>query len=445
MSSNEEVQALVNANKLPEAVALAKGHAIEALQSAALICSRLGACEETLKFAKLCLDIEPNSSKLYGNLSYYLCKDKNPLEALAAIDKALELEPNAAEFVYCRAVILSSFTKRIKEAVKLYRKGLELDPDSHVARFNLGCMLMFLGEYSEALPCLEERFKYDGKLMKFHARFNKPDWDGKADLTNKRLLIYSEQGCGDVIHYVRYVPLLPKTTLIAEMPEELVSLLSGFFDIVVGRAFDFNVETPMHSPEYDYIVSFSSLPYLLDPDLTKIPKTPYLSVSKPYKFSHEKFNVGIVWAGSGFHVNDLNRSCQVRNFLPISKIPNVQLYSMQLGDMKRDYWGQSVDWREGFEEFGAIDLAGKIDNFYTTAQMIQGFDLVITVDTAVAHLAGALGKPVWVLLSYCHDYRWLLHKKKTLWYPTMRLFHQKNIGDWKSVMKEIVNKLTNLT
>lgn len=427
----DEIQDLVNAGKLSEAAELSKTCAINFLQNAALINLNNGEWEKAIQQAKLCISIDPTIAKSWGNLSYFYGSQMQLEEALASVDKALSLE-YSNEFLFNKAVILSGLRK-IDESIQCYEEIVENDPKSYYSYFNLGCLLMLKGDYKQGLSYLEYRFKYDGSLAKFRKRFTKPDWQGE-DLTGKRLLVYSEQGAGDVIQYVRYIPML-NCVCIAEMQEELADLLSGFFYTVIGRSQDYDVSLPCDLPEYDYIVSFSSLPYLLDPELKNVPKTPYLKVKDMDLSLDGKFNIGIAWAGSPGHSNDINRSCSVKNFLPLTKIPGVQLYSLQKDNIERKHFGKNMQLGKGFD--GIIDLSDKLDNFYTTAQFIDKMDLIITVDTAVAHLAGALGKETWVLLSVCSDYRWLMDGEDTFWYKSMKLFRQKKIGDWDELINRV--------
>jgi len=438
--SLEEIQRFAEAGKLADAVVLAKIQAVNALQAAAMINNRLNELEEAIRLAKLAVDVEPSCAKLHGNLSYFFGNQSRLDEALDAINRAIELAPDVAEFHCNKAVILSGM-KRIDEAARSYRKALERDPGSAYAKFNLGCMLALLGQHEEGLECLEARFANDPELKKFRSRFDKPDWNGE-DLTGKRLLVYSEQGAGDAIQHVRYVPQLKKAFLIGEIPHGLVFLLAGFFDVAIGREPDYDISNkPTDLPDYDYVVSFSSLPYLLDPDLANIPPTPYLQAEKSnLRVDPEKLNIGIVWAGSHLHSNDAARSCPVRYLLPLRDLPGVQLYSLQKGPVKREYWGTSVDFGV-CAEVSAIDLSEQLNDFSETAKVISALDLIVTVDTAVAHLAGALGKPVALMLPFCHDHRWLLDAKSTPWYSGMRLYRQEKAGDWEGVVAKVVSDI----
>lgn len=412
----EQIQSLINNGDFPKAAYLAKLNAIDALQMAALLHSRAGD-PHSIEIAKLCITLQPDSDKLYANLSFLLGNLMQCDEAIEAIDKAISMSQQPNVSYYRQKAILLASLKRSKEAIEAYKLILNINPDPHVL-FNIGCHQMLLGNYKEGLQLLENRLIYDQELVDFVKRFNKPYWDGR-DIKGKRLLIFSEQGSGDVIQFIRYLPKIKDVTLIGELQEELVPLVKDFFDITIGRSPDFNVTKPFTDTEYDYIVSFSSLSYLLDPELKDIPPCPYLFSDSRFKVDKTKFNVGIVWSGNPLHPNDINRSCPPAYFTKLLQIENIQLYNLQKG--------------KKFE--GTIDC--QLSNFQDTTNVIQKLDLVISVDTAVAHLAGAMNKRVFLLLPYCHDHRWLLNNSTSPWYPSMKIFHQKVAGDWGDVSWQV--------
>lgn len=440
-----EVQKLVDAGKFQEAAILAKTEAINSLQMAALIFTKLGN-PYSIFLAQKCVELEPNNARLWGNLSYFLGLEMQCDEALQAIDKALELCPSA-DF-YCNKAILLGSQRRVEEAISYYEKAIAVASDDNpnpTVLFNLGCMYMLVGRYKEGLPLLETRFLYDPELVFFRKRYTVPDWKGE-DLTGKRVLLFSEQGIGDVLQHIGYVPRLRPAYLIAELQECLVPLVSGFFDEVVGRSDDYRLEDDPQLPEHDYVISFASLPYLLDPELKDIPKTPYLFGEKTIsQLDPSKINIGVAWAGNGSNTNDINRSCAAKNLLPLARIPGVQLYSLQKGKLKRNWNGRDVDLSEGIDELNMIDLTAEFTDMKKTADFIESLDLVVTVCTSIAHLAGAMGKPTLLALGFCHDQRWPLKGEKTHWYDTTRIFRQARPNDWISVYEEIAEYVSQLS
>lgn len=432
----DDIQQLVNDGKLKEAVFFSKIVAINHLQSAALISSKFD-IDESIRLSQMSIDIEPNFSKSHANHSYFLGYAGHIIGAILAIRTAITMDPNVIEYQYSYAALLSS-QQKLDEAIEMYRNCLKLDPNMHSAAFNLGCLLYLKGQFREGQKLMESRFDKKSDLHCFRDRFNCPTWDGITDLSDKRLVIYSEQGSGDVINYIRYVPKIKCAYLIGEMQQELIPLVSNFFDLAIGRDGDFDVKESATDIKADYCVSFSSLPYLLDPDLANIPQCPYLhSIGENnFEFPSDKLNVGLIWAGSAFHSNDLNRSCNFK-YLKELNIEGVRFYNLQKGNLKREW----ADLSEGIENFPITDLTDQLTDFNNTAKIIEKLDLLITVDTASAHLAGALGVPVWMMTAFCNDHRWLLNKEDTMWYPSFRMFRQKSYGKWENVIKKIKKEL----
>ena len=433
----EDVQKLVDQGKLKEANELAKIYAINALQASALIYQKLNNLEESIKLSKMCVEINPNNAINYANLCYFFSNKMMSLEAFEAAKQSFILNPTIEAGINV-GIILSSMN-RVDEAIDCYETLLQKEPNQPKAKFNLGCMYMHKERYLEGLKNLEYRFENENSLKKFKSRFSKPCWDGKVDLNGKKILIFNEQGLGDAIQFLRYVPLLKKrgAFVITECQEELEGLFKGFFDQIICRDFD----NPKF-PDHDYVVSFSSLSYLLDPELKYIPETPYL-FAKPFDFKNNKFKIGIVWAGNPDHPNDLIRSCKFKHFLPLTKIPGVDVYSLQLlSNMKRRWFDEEADLSEEFHDSGVISLS--LDNFCKTASYIQGLDLVVTIDTSIVHLAGAMGKKVYMIPTFCSDCRWGIKKKKTHWYKSVKIFRQRKINDWDYAMQKVTKDINHL-
>ena len=433
-----EVQKLVDAGKFQEAAILAKVEAINSLQMAALICTKMGD-PYSIYLAQKCVELDPDNARLWGNLSYFLGLEMQCDEAMQAIDKALELSP-CPDF-YCNKAILLGSQRRVEEAIGYYEKAIAMDDKPNpTLLFNLGCMYMLVGRYKEGLPLLEARFGYDPELVFFMKRYSAPDWKGK-ELTGKRVLIFSEQGIGDVLQHIRYIPMLRPAYLIAELQECLVPLVSDYFDEVVGRSDNYRLEDDPQLPEHDYVISFASLPYLLDPELKNIPPAPFLFGEKVEQLDQSKINIGVAWAGNGINTNDINRSCAAKELLPLAQIPGVQLSSLQKGQLKRNWNGRIVDLSEGQDQLGLIDRTAEFTDMKKTADFIEGLDLVVTVCTSIAHLAGAMGKLTFLALGFCHDQRWPLSGSETHWYGGTRIFRQKSQGDWSGVFGEIAKEI----
>jgi hypothetical protein len=291
--------------------------------------------------------------------------------------------------------------------------------------------LLKLGKFKEGWEDHESRFLKDKPSDS--RDFGKSKWNG-SPLHGKRILIASEQGFGDSIQFIRYLKFVKAKggEIILECKPELKILFEGFsgIDEIVIKHGD---EIP--KVNYDCYIHLMSLPHALG--LEEIPRDgAYLEAKKNIgELKGEdsgKFKVGIVWAGNPGQENDKNRSCKLEHFLDLKKVPGVQLYSLQKGKS------------EDLKDIGVINLSGKIKDFADTAAIVKDLDLIISVDTSLAHLAGALGGKIWTLLSARADWRWFLDREDSPWYPSMRLLRQEKLGDWGSLFEDVCEELGKL-
>ena len=315
-------------------------------------------------------------------------------------------------------------------AVKHYRQAIaqqDVFPDAH---FNLGMLLLKLGEFPEGLAECEWRWQTP--------RFTplvcpQPRWDGHS--LPGTLLVHTEQGAGDTFQFARYLPEAARRCqrLLLVCPDNLVRLLT----LIPGVA---EIRTAGQIP-LDAFAAYSplmSLPYLFGTMLETIPAgVPYICVPDPWfrlppaAVDCPRLRVGFAWAGSPTHANDRHRSCRLTDLLPLFELPGVAWYSLQKDPQRAEL--QTCPVRDRL-----VDLDTHLHDFADTASAIGQLDLVISVDTAVAHLAGALGKPVWVLLPTSSDWRWLLDRTDSPWYPTMRLFRQAQSDDWSGPVEQVL-------
>jgi hypothetical protein len=284
--------------------------------------------------------------------------------------------------------------------VELIKQQLEANPNDPEARWKHGCLLAFSGRWEEAWPELEWRFKGHRPTITKRAFYPRPNWDG----SNCRVLIYQEQGFGDLFQYVRYIHELKCPYILHVQPEVYNLLKYQNFNVVM-------IGDPL--PEYDQVCGSCSLPYhfkrIIAPQFyLQAPKTNFKLEGK----------IGIAWAGNPDFYDDGHRSCDPSEFLPLSEC------------------GELVSLMIKKTSYPFTDLSMKIRDFADTAEIIDQLDCVVTVDTAVAHLAGALGKTVHLALSYKHDWRWQTGET-TPWYPTFKLYRQSEEGNWKSVFNNI--------
>ncbi len=378
-----------------------------------------------------CLQLKPDLNVAQYNLGVVLLEQEQWQEAIALLQQVIASDPNYAE-AYNNLGNISHNQHNLEQAIAYYRQALKIRFDFPDAHFNLGMALLAKGDYLPGFAESEWRWK-----TKHFTPFicPQPKWDG-SKIPNQTILIHTEQGSGDAIQFIRYIPLVkPKCRrLILVCIPELMSLFATIPEID-------KLLPPgdVATSEFDVYIPLMSLPYILGTKLATVPnQVPYLQVppGKKLLIQSSKFKVGIVWAGSPTHKNDHNRSCQLNDFIPILNNSQVDFYSLQKvlkpGDLPK------------LQEFHVFNLSSDLGDFGDTAGIIAQLDLVISVDTSVVHLTGALGKPVWTLLCYSPDWRWMLNCNDTPWYPTMRLFRQSQPQDWTSVFQEVAQALLKL-
>jgi len=325
---------------------------------------------------------------------------------------------------------------KFTEGVAAFERSLELDPRNAIAHDGLGATLLMLGDLLRGFREWEWRWLKPGYEA---ARFpHVPRWDG-SDLTGKRILLLVEQGYGDVFQFCRYAPLLKArgATVLMEVVADIHRLMTtvpGVDQLVIAG---------LSAPPVDLATPLLSVPLWYGTTVETIPaQVPYLtadarlveSYQAKYFRADQNLKVGLVWAGRPTHANDHHRSLPLSTLAPLAEIPGITFYSLQKGDASRQLANPPMGMK-------IVDLSQSLVDFNWTAAAIAGLDLVITVDTAVCHLAGAMGKPVWVMVPFIPDWRWLLDREDSPWYPTMRLFRQKSRGDWGPVVRRVAESL----
>lgn len=459
---DEEIGNMLNRGNNRAAIEEAKKVAAHAVVAAAGIYIRLADKDSALKLMKLAVEMQPDNPVYYSNIVCLLSQMNRDDEAETYSRKGITLPGADADMFFNHGLVcknlhcknLPSSNELLLEAASAFRKSCELAPESAWTYCVLANILLPLGFYEEGLRADEWRFKCMPLSQWRRTRYKKPFWDGKADLHNKKILVINEQGHGDGIQYSRYIFKLKEAGayVILEVKPEIRSLYTDapYADYLV----DFKENGPFDFPEHDFIVSVASLPYFFDANLDNIPmEIPYLypcEKSMPEidsLINDKKFKLGIIWAGHFYHSSDKERTCCLRQFEPLFNIPGLTVFSLQKGNMIRSWrLGETmslgdedyevVDLLKGSEHLKYVDLAAHIENFNETALVLRKLDLLISVDTSTAHLAGALGLPVWMLLPNAHEWRW---KKK--WYPSMRIFKQPVVGDWKGLLENVAVEL----
>jgi hypothetical protein len=353
-------------------------------------------------------------------------------EALASYDNAIAINSNYPQAYLNRGLTLKSLN-RLNEALISYNNAIVINPDYAEAYWNKSLVNLLMGNYVDGWELYEWRWKKDTSNLP--RAFEQPLWLGKQCINSKIILIYPEQGLGDFIQCVRYIPLIEKmgATVILEVPLVLMSIikpLGNFTFVEKGQAL----------PEFDFHCPIFSLPLAFKTTIESIPnQLPYLFASSAKgqywkdKIGVKKsLRVGLVWSGSIHHTNDHNRSIPIEKLASLLDLP-IDFYCLQK-DIRND--DLTILTNTKIKNYSYL-----FDDFSDTAALIDQMDVVISVDTSVAHLAGALGKIVWILLPYMPDYRWMLNRSDTPWYPTAKLFRQKESGNWEKVINEVFSNL----
>ncbi len=317
-------------------------------------------------------------------------------------------------------------------AAKAFRTAANLSENPALSRYHRSLALLLAGRFEEGWAEYEERINVPALG---HRRYDKPRWTGEP-LNGKRLLVVAEQGYGDMIQFARYLPWLTRFggSVTLEAPATLIPLLQPVADDITLVPSD---DGPRPDSEFDCYIYLMSLSHILGTTETSIPaEIPYIAAPPDRIEAWQSeldvpgFKVGIAWAGRPTHPQDAQRSMNSALLEPLTEIDNVHLFSLQKDKTTRPLSAE-------LSNHLSADFGPQLTSFAETAAIITHLDLVITVDTSLAHLAGALGKPVWILLPYAPDWRWLLQQEGTPWYPTMRLLRQKIAGDWENVVTEM--------
>lgn len=404
----------------------------EAQSNLGAILRDMGKPEEALPHCQKAIELAPDYPQAQNNLALAL-QDGGALEqAVTHFQKALSLLPAYPE-AHSNLGIAQQVLGRLEEAQASYQNALDIDANCVEAYNNLGMLQLLRGDFENGWKNFAWQWQMKGATT-IARDYPEPYWDG-GDLKGKTLFVYPVQGFGDFIQFSRYIPLL-KTKggrIIVEVPTRLHVLFSNLegADGIISAA-----EQP---GAFDVQARLLDLPGLFKTSPATIPerKDLYLPPDLNEKWAgrlgdYKGKRVGLVWAGNPDHKNDHNRSIDPVLIKPLLGTEGAQFFSLQVG---RD--GEA---REVFDS-RVIDLAPELASFTETAAVMKNLDLIISIDSAPAHLAGALDRPVWTLLPFMPDWRWLLDRNDSPWYPSMRLFRQDAIGDWAGVIEKVKRAL----
>jgi tetratricopeptide (TPR) repeat protein len=387
--------------------------------------------ESAMQCYRRALELDPDHVKTHNNIGNALCESGDWQHAIDSYERALAIDPRFAETLNNLGTALEEMGERDR-AFSLYQRALELSPHSISAPWNIALLQLLRGDYQNGWQGYEHRWRQK-KQCRSARNFKQP----LLSLSNaraKKVLLHAEQGFGDAIQFCRYAGMVDDlgATVIVECPVQLVQLFSTLRGVsaVVAKG-----ET---LPDFDLQCPLMSLPMVFGTTLETIPPIRYLSADSSwqmrFKTESQAIRIGLVWAGHPTHQKDVTRSLRLADFACLSQIPGLDFYSLQVGPA-------AVQASSPPPDMHLTDWTDDLRSFADTAALIQQLDLVITVDTAVAHLSGALGKSVWILIPFQPDWRWLLDRDDSPWYPTARLFRQRHPGRWDEPLDAIARAL----
>jgi tetratricopeptide (TPR) repeat protein len=406
-------------------------NSLAALNSKAIALLNLHRYEEALASINRVLTLAPSLTASLlnrGNIFAALGKQQN---AISDYQKVIKLQPDYA-MAYCNLANLYLDLQNVEAAKTHYLKALEIEPNNDTIQWNAALFLLLMGDYTRGWQCYEAGRTAKTSIRPALRACPQPFWLGQESVNRKRILITHEQGYGDTIQFIRYASLVEElgATVILELPSNLAGLIQHSYPNFQVVSFN------QPFTDFDYHTSMMSLPLAFKTTLSTIPANiPYLFAQKEkvkkFNIAHiNQINIGLVWSGSTIHHNDANRSIALEQLRPLLDI-NANLHCLQKEIRDSDYLA--------LPDFPNINIyADQLRDFSDTAALVDAMDLIISVDTSVAHLAGAMGKPVWILLPSTPDFRWMLNTEDSPWYPTARLFRQDGAGKWDSVIQTII-------
>jgi tetratricopeptide (TPR) repeat protein len=396
----------------------------------------LGRHEEAVACFQRAIELEPALAHPYGNLGAVLHALDRDEEALGWLHQSLCLATDRA-IAHCDLGVTLAWLNRHQEAIEQFRLAQHMLPGHPRARYSESLSLLALGDFAAGWRKHESRLR-DPANMHVWRHSPQPAWQGESDIAGQTLLLHAEQGHGDTIQFVRYVPyvIARGATVLLQVPASLAVWFAGIDG--VGAVFAPNDVLP----PFDRQCSLMSLPYALRDELDRIPAVvPYLTVDaarvavwRARLGPQRRMRVGIAWSGNARHNNDRNRSIPLALLARLLSHPDIDFHVLQ-----NDVRAPDQALLAGLPQ--VHDHGEALGNFAGSAALASLMDLVLTVDTVFAHLAGALALPTWVMLPWACDWRWQVGRGDSPWYPTMRLFRQRRKGDWPGVLADVARAL----
>jgi tetratricopeptide (TPR) repeat protein len=411
------------------AIALDAGTA-QAWNNRAAVLQQLGLLDEALASLDIVLRLQPGHAEAHNNRGNVLTRQHRSEAALESFELALACRADYADAFVNRAKLLKDLG-RFDAAQADLERAIELEPELAAAHWNLGLLALLRGRLAQGWQGHEWRWKVDQLMLgRERRRFDQPLWLGQQDPAGKTILLWPEQGLGDTIQMARYAGLLAArgATVILEVQPPLARLMTGLAHRVLAQG--------EALPAFDFHCPMMSLPLAFGTELATIPSEPsYLQADggriaqwKALLGPAPKLRVGLAWSGNPVHKNDHNRSIAFDKFAEVLT-PACEFVSLQKEHREAD--------APLLAAAAVRDASAELHDFADTAALCAAMDVIVAVDTSIAHLAGALGKPVWILLPYAPDWRWLLERGDSPWYPGARLYRQQLGEDWSAVLARV--------
>ena len=411
---------------------------VEAFENLAEAQTELQLFDDALLSVRAAIQLQPNRAISYTRLARILIRLGKYTDAIQASTHALQLDPKSATTYLIRSNAHRGLNE-LKQSIADLHKAIALDPNNPEYLYNMSFDLLLNEEFDEGWTCYEARFQTEN-FLKSTPQMVSPRWHGAESLEGKTIVICPEQGLGDQIQFGRYALILKGMGAHVIMP-----VAPSLVDIMQSMHPDIHVTSSLISatdlPHHDFHVPLMSLLGIFKTDLSSIPCadryiSPNATIAAQWaiRFANtSKLQVGITWSGNPIHVNDHNRSMSLAQLRPLFDL-DVDWHILQTEIRPADEallpHTPLKDWR------------AELSSLHETAGLLDQLDLLITVDTSVAHLSAALGKPTWLMLPFAPDFRWLLNRSDSPWYPSVQLFRQPQPADWASVVTHVCDTLT---
>ena len=406
---------------------------LDALNNLASIYNYKKKHEQAKDLLEIVLKNQPNNTDALNNYGNTLKGLNFFKEALVFYEKSILLKPDFVDALNNKGNCLTSIGK-LKDAFKVFNEAITINPNHINSNWNLGLLQLLTGDFKNGWKNYEWRKKRN-LIKNNYIQDLKKEWLGKSSIKNKKIYIYKEQGLGDYIQFSRYLLLINKlgAKIILDTPVSLKKLIE-----TIGINFEFIDE--IQDQSFDFYCSIMSLPYIFKTNLQTIPnKIPYLFADKTKelfwkeKIKNNKKKIGLVWSGNSKNLTIFNRNISLQKLTPILDLP-FSFHSLQIEIAEHE--------KKIFNKYKNLNNhKNEIIGFHNTAALISNLDLVITIDTSIAHLAGALGKKVWILLPFISDFRWLMNTDRSPWYPNVKLFRQTKFNSWDEILLLLKSEL----